>query len=99
MKIRNGEGKWILRQVLNRRVPRKLVDRPKTGFSVPLDSWLRGALRGWAEDLLDGSKLRSQGHFDPAIVRSAWAEHLSGRHHRERELWCVLMFQAWLDQQ
>jgi asparagine synthase (glutamine-hydrolysing) len=96
MKVHNGQGKWILRQILYQYVPRELVERPKMGFGVPIDSWLRGPLREWAESLLDGKVLRDQGYLDPVPIRQLWAEHLSGRHNREYHLWDVLMFQAWL---
>ena len=97
MRIRGGERKWILRRVLERRVPRTLVDRPKTGFSVPLLRWLRGPLRGWAEDLLDPTRLGREGHLDPAAVRRLWAETLAGRRGGDAsEIWCVLMFESWL---
>ncbi|MGB3423189.1 MAG: asparagine synthase (glutamine-hydrolyzing) [Castellaniella sp.] len=99
MKIRNGQGKWVLRQLLYRYVPQALVDRPKTGFSVPLGSWLRGPLREWAEDLLQEIRLREEGYFDAKRVRAVWLEHLSGRSDRSERLWGVLMFQAWLADQ
>ena len=98
MKIRNGQGKWALRQVLYKHVPKELIERPKAGFAVPLDSWLRGPLRAWAEDLLDESRLRREGYFNPTPIRRAWAEHLSGRFSHQYHVWDVLMFQAWLDQ-
>jgi asparagine synthase (glutamine-hydrolysing) len=97
MKIRNGETKWLLRQVLYKYVPRDLVDRPKSGFGVPIHVWLRGPLRQWAEELLDTDRLRREGFFDPRPIRRMWKEHLSGTHNRMHALWNVLMFQAWLE--
>ncbi|MDO8723775.1 MAG: asparagine synthase C-terminal domain-containing protein, partial [Syntrophales bacterium] len=99
LKIRNGQGKWILRQVLYKYVPKELVERPKAGFSVPLDSWLRGPLREWAEALLDEGRLKREGYFNPAPIRQKWAEHLSGQRNWQYHLWDVLMFQAWLSEQ
>ena len=98
MRVRQREGKWILRQVLYRYVPRELVERPKFGFGIPLDSWLRGPLREWAEALLDEGRLRREGFLNPKAIRSAWQEHLSGRGSWQYHLWDVLMFQAWLDE-
>ncbi len=95
--IRNGETKWLLRRVLDRHVPRALTERPKMGFAVPLDAWLRGPLRAWAESLLAGDRLSADGFLEPLPIRNAWAEHLSGRRNLQQPLWCVLMFQAWLD--
>lgn len=95
LKVRNGVSKWLLRQVLYRHVPRELVERPKMGFGVPIDSWLRGPLREWAEGLLDENRLRREGILNPAPIRRKWAEHLSGDRNWQYDLWVVLMFQAW----
>lgn len=97
LKIRKGQGKWLLRRLLDRYVPRTLVERPKMGFGIPLDAWLRGPLRDWAESLLAEDRLRKEGYLDPAPIRAAWMAHLAGQASYGYRLWSVLMFQAWLE--
>jgi len=99
LKIRDVRGKWILRQVLRKYVPAKLVERPKAGFAIPLDHWLRGSLREWAESLLDENRFRDEGFLNPRPIRKKWEEHLSGRRNWQYHLWDVLMFEAWLEAQ
>jgi asparagine synthase (glutamine-hydrolysing) len=94
MRIRNGETKWLLRRVLDRYVPRALVDRPKMGFGVPVHAWLRSPLRDWAEALLAPARLAEEG-FDPAPIRERWQQHVSGSANWQYQLWCVLMYQSW----
>jgi asparagine synthase (glutamine-hydrolysing) len=98
-KLRDGQTKWPLRQVLYRHVPKELIERPKMGFGIPLHDWLRGPLKGWVEELIDAGRLEKEGYFYSAPVRAMWAEHLSGKRNWAHHLWSVLMFQAWLEQQ
>ncbi len=96
MKVRDGKGKYIVRQLLYRHVPRELVDRPKAGFGVPVGEWIKGPLRPWAEELLNPASMAAEGWFDPAIVQRRWKQHLAGRRDSTPALWAILMFQAWL---
>jgi asparagine synthase (glutamine-hydrolysing) len=99
MKIRNGESKWILKQLLNKYIPRELSERPKMGFGVPIGEWLRGPLFEWAEELLDESRLKNEGIFYPSQIREKWDEHLSGRRNWQSYLWNILVFQLWFEEQ
>lgn len=99
MKIRNGEGKWILRQLLYKNLPREIMERPKMGFAVPINEWLRGPLKEWACSLLDTRRIKAEGYFNPDLVETKWQEHLAGRRNWQAELWNILMFQAWLEAQ
>jgi asparagine synthase (glutamine-hydrolysing) len=98
LKLRGGATKWLLRQLLYRHVPRELIDRPKMGFGVPIDAWLRGPLKQWAGDLINPQRLHLEGFVAPQPVAQAWREHQSGRFNHQHFLWNVLMFQAWLEQ-
>lgn len=99
LKIRGGVGKWILRQVLLRHLPRELIERPKQGFGIPVSEWLRGPLRDWAESLLGERRLIEGGFLSSELVRKLWLDHIDSRADNGRSLWGVLMFQAWLDTQ
>jgi len=96
LKIHAGQSKWLLRQVLYRYVPPALIERPKMGFSVPIDDWLRAPLREWADDLLHRDRLQQQGFLNPEIIQTTWQRHLSGQENHQYPLWNVIMFQAWL---
>lgn len=97
MKIRNGQGKWALRQILYKYVPKNFFERPKAGFAIPVGQWLRGPLKDWAESLIDEKRLEVEGYFYPKPIRDKWAQHLSGRFDHTASLWTVLMFQSWLE--
>jgi asparagine synthase (glutamine-hydrolysing) len=97
LKVRDGQGKWLLRQVLYRHVPQELIDRPKMGFGAPVDQWLRGPLREWGEELLGKQRLEEEGYLDATAVQDRWNDHLRGRHNWRDSLWLVLMWQAWLE--
>ncbi len=96
LKLRGGVGKWVLRKVLYKYVPQRLIERPKQGFGIPIDAWLRGPLRGWAEELLSEERLRREGMLNSKLIREKWVEHQSGARNWQYHLWDVLMFQAWL---
>ncbi len=96
-KVRGGEGKWLLRRVLARYLPKPLLERPKQGFNVPIGAWLAGPLRDWAEDLLGRTQFSAEGLLDCDRAQRCWQDHLSGRRDRSRELWTILMVQAWLE--
>jgi asparagine synthase (glutamine-hydrolysing) len=99
MKLRQDAGKWVVRRVLERHVPGALVERPKMGFGVPIDQWLRGPLREWAGDLLNPDRLRREGYLRPEAVEARWQEHQACSRNWQYPLWDVLMFQAWLAQE
>jgi asparagine synthase (glutamine-hydrolysing) len=99
MKVRGNTGKWALRQVLYKHVPKELIERPKAGFAIPIGQWLRGPLREWAEALLSEKRLEKEGYLKPGPIRSAWHQHLLGQRDHTAKLWSVLMFQAWLEAQ
>ena len=94
-KLRDNQTKWLLREVLYRRVPKELIDRPKAGFAIPIGFWLRTSLKDWADDLLSESSIHEQGFFHAVKIRERWQQHLSGTHNWEHFLWNILMFQSW----
>ncbi|MDB9936372.1 asparagine synthase (glutamine-hydrolyzing) [Candidatus Pelagibacter sp.] len=97
LKLKNGKSKWILREILHKYVPKNLIERPKMGFEVPIDTWLRGPLKDWAESLLDETRLRQEGYLNADLIHNKWKEHLSEKKNWQYHLWDVLMFQAWYD--
>lgn len=97
LKIRDGHGKWILKQITHKHIPKELMERPKMGFGVPIDQWLRGPLKEWAENLLDAKTIQKQGLLKADYVHKKWQEHLSGKRNWSHQLWTVLMFQAWVE--
>lgn len=99
LKIRERQGKYLLRRILYRYVPRELIERPKMGFEIPIADWLRGPLREWSENLLSETRLRNDGYFQPGPIREKWQQHLAGKRNWQFQLWDILMFQAWLDEQ
>ncbi len=97
LKFRDGQTKWVLRQVLYKYVPQDLIERPKMGFEVPIGLWLRGALKEWGEALLDRDRLQREGYLSPDAVRNLWKEHQEGISNWGGVLWNILMFQTWLE--
>jgi asparagine synthase (glutamine-hydrolysing) len=97
-KLREGQSKWPLRQILYKHVPRNLIDRPKQGFGIPIGDWLRGPLKSWGEELIDERRLLEEGYFEPEPIRKMWAAHKAGKGRFQYHLWDVLMFQAWLEE-
>lgn len=97
LKIRRGQSKWVLRQLLYRHVPPTLIERPKMGFTVPIEAWLRGPLRSWAAALIEPNRLRREGILDPAPIDRMWRQHQSGAKNWQHQLWDILMFQAWME--
>ena len=98
MKIKNGQGKWPLREILYKRVPKEMIERPKAGFGIPLGDWLRGPMKEWAEDLIDQERLLEEGYLEPSIVQRMWREHMEGSRNWSFRLWSILMFQSWLQE-
>jgi asparagine synthase (glutamine-hydrolysing) len=98
-KLRNGISKWCLKEVLYKYVPKSLIERPKMGFCVPIDLWLRGPLKSWADELLDENRLLQEGFFEPSSIVNMWAEHKAGKYNWQHQLWAILMFQSWYEKQ
>ena len=99
MKIRDGSTKWILRQILYRYVPKGLVERPKMGFGIPLGKWLKGPLRDWGEEFISENRLENSAFFEVKQVRQMWQKHLQGQGNYQHQLWSILMFEAWKEDQ
>jgi len=97
-KLRNGVGKWVLREVLYKYVPKSMIERPKMGFGIPIGDWLRGPLKEWAYDLLSPERLKREGFFDSEMVQEKWQQHMSGKFNWQYHLWDILMFQSWLEE-
>jgi len=97
-KFRNGTGKWILKELLYRYVPKILIDRPKMGFGIPIDEWLRGPLREWGSDLLNPARLKNEGYLNHIAINKKWDSHMSGSENYGLFLWGVLMFESWLEE-
>ena len=98
MKVRNGiDGKWLLKQLLYKYVPREIAKRPKMGFDFPVAKWLRDKLKDWAENLIDKGRLKDKGYFDPELMQKKSRQHQNGIHDNLHSLWTILMFQAWLE--
>ena len=97
-RIRDGVGKAVLRDILYRHVPKQLIERPKQGFSIPIDDWLRGPLKDWADNLISEDMIEAFGVLQPHTVREVWSEHLSVRRNHGHLLWSLLMLQQWLQQ-
>ena len=97
MKINNNKGKIILRDILNKYIPEYLRDRPKQGLGIPLSSWLRNELFEWADSLLDPTKIKNQGYFDPKIIEKCWHDHKNNKFDFHNKLWPILMFQSWIN--
>ena len=96
-KIKNNQGKWPLREILYKRVPKELIERPKAGFGIPLGDWLRGPMKDWAEALIEPERLTEEGFLNPELVRVIWNEHQEQKRNWSFKLWSILMFQSWLE--